>query len=216
MKKYTCGILEHIRKNLKDYILLMLFLLIGIVIGIFCVNHTSIEQQNEINNYITDYINSTKKTEYINYGKLLTDSIFKHLLFAAILWFIGITVTLYPLIYIIFVFRGFCLGYTISSLIAVLGIKDGLLLASTSLLVQNVLFIPVMLAIALSSIKFHSQIISNRETETNRRLKHNKNIKINILKHSIFSMIMIVPIILSSLAETYISMNLANLLIKNI
>lgn len=96
-------------------------------------------------------------------------------------------------------FRGFMLGYTISSIIATLGIKGGSIFIFSYMLLQNIIFIPVLFALAISGVRLYKSIMKDRRRE---------NIKIEILRHTIFSAMLCVILILSSLIETYVSTNI--------
>ena len=99
------------------------------------------------------FINNMKEVQNLDYVALLKDSILKNILLVAILWFFGTTVIGIPIVFGIVAFRGFCLGYTISSSIAVLGTGKGVLFFTVSILLQNLIFIPCMLALAVSRNK---------------------------------------------------------------
>lgn len=213
MKKYKRKgkigniILEHIKNNAKDYLSLLILFVIGIVVGIFVINHTNEEQKQEITSYMNTFINTLKENNTIDYLGLLKDSIIKNVSLSLILWFIGSTVTLIPIIYIIVTYRGFCLGYTISSAVAIWGGSKGFLFSIVTLLFQNIFLIPALLAISVSGIKLYRSITKNRKKE---------NIKLEIYKHSIFSFIMTILLIIASFAEAYISSNLLNGVIQYI
>lgn len=200
-------ILEHIKKNSKDYLILLILFILGVMVGVFFINNSSNTQKEEITVYMNSFINSLKETKSIEYVGLLKDSLIKNISLALLLWFIGSTVTLIPVIYGIVVFRGFCLGYTISSAVAIFGGGKGLLFAISTLLFQNLFLIPALLAIALSGIKLYKSIIKNRKKE---------NIKLEIYKHSIFSLLMTGMLVMASFTEVYISSNLLNFLVKYI
>ena len=106
---------------------------------------------------------------------------------------------LFPFIYGIICYRGFCIGYTSSTIIGVLGVNKGSILLATSLLPQNIIFIPCMLALGVSGLKLYRSIIKDRRKE---------NIKIEMYRHTILCLIMLVGLIVSSLLETYISSTL--------
>lgn len=202
--KLTNIILEHIKNNAKDYFILSIIFIIGVLAGVFFINQTTEQQKGEISSYINTFITSLKEKKDIDSIGLLKDSIIKNITLALALWFIGSTVTLIPLIYGIVAFRGFCLGYTISAIIAVLGSTKGLLFSITTIFFQNILFIPALLAIALSGIKLYKSIIKNRKKD---------NIKAEIYRHSIFSTFMGTMLIGASLIEVYISSHLLNFFI---
>ena len=205
ISKITQLTINHIKDNFKAYIIVSLILLIGIILGVFFVNNMNSSQIEELKTYINTFIDSLKQGATINNLELLKKSIGSNLLFTFLMWFIGSTVIGIPIVLGIVAFRGFCLGYTISSSIAVLGTGKGILFFATSVLLQNIIFIPCMLALSVSGIKLYKSIMKDKRKE---------NIKIEVFRHTIFSLFILLFLILSSLVETYISTNLLLLCIQ--
>lgn len=116
-------ILKHIENNIKNYAIVSIIFLIGIVIGVIFINNTSENQSTEIANYITSFTQGLKDNQEINTLLLLKDSIKKNIVLAVFLWFMGSTVIGISIVYLTICFRGFCLGYTISSILLSLGIR---------------------------------------------------------------------------------------------
>ncbi len=115
-------VLTHIKNNLKEYSIATLLLLIGLIFGIIFVNNASEMQVQDITGYLSEFVNSLKNNAQIDEGALLKDSLISNFLLVLALWFVGSTVIGIPIVYGIILYRGFCLGYTISSAIATLGI----------------------------------------------------------------------------------------------
>lgn len=113
----------HLENNIKEYLIVSIIFIIGIVIGVIFINNVSDNQSLEITNYISSFIQDLKNGESINDLLLLKDSIKKNLVLALLLWFMGSTVIGTSIVYLIICFRGFCLGYTISSIILTCGIR---------------------------------------------------------------------------------------------
>lgn len=199
-------IINHIKDNLKAYIIVSIILLIGIILGVFFVNNLSQENKQEVQEYLTSFTNSVKDGASINNGQLLQKSIGSNLAFTILMWFVGSTVIGIPIVFGIIAFRGFCLGYTISSSIAVWGMGKGILFFITTMLLQNLIFIPCMLALAVSGIKLYQSIMKDKRKE---------NIKFEIFRHTMFSLIILILLMLSAMIETYISSNLAVIYITN-
>ena len=103
--------------------------------------------------------------------------------------------------------KGFSIGCTISSIINTFGAGNGMLIATSFLLLHNIIFIPIMCAICVSGIKMYKTIMKNKQRES---------IKMEILRHTIFCTIMLVFMIISSLVEVYLSTNIAIVLLKYI
>ena len=116
-------ILTHIENNIKEYAIVSIIFVIGIVIGVIFINNISEEQYLEITTYINTFIEDIKENKNISSFNLLKDSIKNNCILAVSLWFMGSTVIGISVVYLTVCFRGFCLGYTISSIITTLGIR---------------------------------------------------------------------------------------------
>lgn len=198
-------IFSHIENNLKEYIIFTVIFLIGIVIGVIFINNISENQGLEINNYITSFITSLKENKQIDDFILLKDSIKKNIVLAVILWFMGSTVIGISIVYLIVIFRGFCLGYTISSIIATCGLWKGILFILSTIFIQNIIFIPCIIALAVSGMRLHNSIMKDRRKE---------NIKLEILRHTIFSVFILILMIVSSFIEVFVSKNILIYIVK--
>lgn len=116
-------LVNHIGQNIKEYTIITLIFIIGIIIGVIFINNTSENQSNEITNYINTFMGDLKSNSDINSLLLLKDSLSKNITLAIFLWFMGSTVIGISIVYITICFRGFCLGYTISSIILTFGMR---------------------------------------------------------------------------------------------
>lgn len=192
-------IVNHIKDNLKSYLIVSLILLIGIILGVFFVNNLTEIQKTEIETYLTEFTNSLKNNATIDQGNVLKKSIGNNLFFTIFMWFVGSTVIGIPIVLGMVAFRGFCLGYTISSSIAIWGTGKGILFFVTSILLQNLIFIPCMLALAVSGMKLYRSIMKDKRKE---------NIKGEIFRHTIFSLMILAILIVSSFIEAYLSTSL--------
>lgn len=203
--KIASILLQHIKDNLKSYFLVAMILLIGIVLGVLFVNNLQEEQSHEVQNYVDEFVTSLQNGTSIDTGKLLRNSIKNNLILAVVMWFAGSTVIGIPIVLGIIWYRGFCLGYTISALIAILGVGKGSLFFATAILLQNLIIIPCMLALAVSGIRLYKSIVKDKRKE---------NIKGKIVKHTMFSIMMLIFLIVASFLETYLSSNLFMLCIQ--
>ena len=183
---------EHVLNNRKEYIIVGLIFVIGIFLGVLFINNIQDNQKTDIETYLNNFINKFKEVESIDNMQLLKISIKEKLLLTIGVWFFGTTVIGIPVVFGIVLYRGFCLGYTISTCIYVLGMSKGLAFVLTSLLLQNMLFIPAVLALAVSGFKLYKSIIKNKDKE---------NIKVEMLRHTIFSIIMLMVLMISSVIE---------------
>ena len=97
-------LLSYIKNNVREFTIIIIIFLIGLIFGII-------------------FINNLKNNLQINKVELLQEALVSNLILALTLWFVGSTVIGIPIVYGIIIYRGFCLGYTISSSIATLGMR---------------------------------------------------------------------------------------------
>lgn len=198
-------ILGYINENIKIYAIVTLMFLIGWVIGIIFVNNSQEVQQEQINGYINTFIQGIKSDAEISKPEILKNSILSNLGITVLLWFLGSTVIGMPLIYIAILYKGYSIGCTISAIVASLGTGKGIVFILSTMLLQSIIYIPCLLSLAVSGVKLYKQIMEDRRTE---------NIKIQILRHSIFCVFIFLMLVIAALIETYISTNIAQRLIK--
>ena len=198
-------VFNHIYENLKLYIVVIIIFLIGIVAGVIFINNVNETQLIEIQNYINSFVNSLKTDSHIDKIELLKNSIGDNLILIVSMWFIGSTVIGIPIVLGIVLFRGFCIGYTVSSIIGVLGVQKGMLFLFTTVFLQNLIFIPVIVCMAVSCIKLYKSIMKDKRRE---------NIKLEIIRHTIISIMLLLFLVIASLIEVYISSNLFILTLK--
>lgn len=198
-------ILEFIQTNSKICLILLIIFFIGVLLGVIFVNNCKETQENQIKSYIQNFVDGIRENYQISSTKLLWNAIMKNFITALVLWFLGLTLIGVPLIYLFIGYKGYCIGFTAASIIATLGGAKGTLFIASTMLLQNIIYIPIIIALATSSIKLYKKIMEDRRRE---------NIKTQILKHTIFSVFMLVILILNSFIEAYISGGISSMLLK--
>lgn len=205
MKNIRKVIKNHIINNKREYLIVALIFVIGIFLGVLFVNNMQETAKNEMTNYFNSFTEKMKSADKIDNIDLLQNSIIQNIILAIVIWFFGTTVIGLPVVFGIILYRGFCLGYTISICVGIMGVSKGIIFILISLLVQNILFIPAILALAVSGFKLYKSIVKDNRKE---------NIKLEIIRHIAFSLVMLVILILSSVLEVFISTNSLKYLIK--
>lgn len=196
---------EHVANNKKEYVIVSILFVIGIFLGVFFINNVGQEPKTLITEYLNQFIEKLKTTEDLNLIELLKTSIGQNIMLAIGLWFFGTTIIGIPAVFGIVAYRGFCLGYTIAACISIMGISKGIIFVLILLLLQNLLVIPAILALAVSGIKLYKSIMRDKTKE---------NVKIEMLRHTVFSLIMLMVLIVSSVIEIFVSTNILKLCIK--
>lgn len=198
-------IAEHIYSNLKEYIIASLIFVVGIFLGVMFINKAGSTQKQEITTYIEKYISSAKEHGGISTKETLKSSIRSNIILAITLWFAGTTLIGIPIVFGIILFRGFCLGYTISACTFTMGVGKGLAFILISTLLQNILFIPATVALGVSGMRLYKSIMKDKRKE---------NIKLEILRHTALSVVMLVAMIASAVVKIKVSGGLVEGMIK--
>ena len=196
---------EHVANNKKEYVIVSILFVIGIFLGVFFINNVGQEPKTLITEYLNQFIQKLKSIEDLNLIELLKTSIGQNIMLAIGLWFFGTTIIGIPVVFGIVAYRGFCLGYTIAACISIMGISKGIIFVLILLLLQNLLVIPAILALAVSGIKLYKSIMRDKTKE---------NVKVEMLRHTVFSLIMLMILIISSVIEIFVSTNILKLCIK--
>lgn len=123
VNEFKTILIQHINENLKDYLILSIIFIIGVMIGVIIINNSDDQSKSEINGYINGFVNIIKDEKYeVDKVKLIKISIIENLKMVGIIWLAGSTIVGIPLIYIISSYKGLCIGYTISAIILTLGV----------------------------------------------------------------------------------------------
>ena len=191
------AIKEDVLNNAKSYLIVTVIFTVGIFLGVLFINQS--ESKTEVEKYINPYIDETKTIQNGDYWGELQKDIKNNILLVLLLWFAGTTIIGIPIVLGIILFRGFCLGYTISACVFTLGKIKGLVFILITVFLQNAIFIPAIMILGVSSIKLYTSIIKDRRKE---------NIKVSILKHSLVSIFILIALLLSSIIKIEISYRL--------
>lgn len=202
-KEIFAIIKDDIFNNAKSYFIIVIMFVVGIFLGVMLVNQT--EDKSEIEKYINTYIDQTKSLQNGNYFLELQKDIKNNIALVSLLWFAGTTIIGIPIVFGVILFRGFCLGYTIASCVFTLGRAKALMFIAITIMLQNIVFIPALIILGVSSIKLYKSIIKDKRKE---------NIKISIIKHSVISIMTMIALIISSIIKIEISYRLIVNLIK--
>lgn len=205
MKKLINSVYEVIDDSKIIFLWVLLFLLIGIVLGSCTVYYMSDFNKVEIGTYFSEFL-SFLGTNKISYLQVLLRSIFNIAPIVLIIVLLGFTLIGCPVILFIDLVKGYILGFTFALLASILGGK-GIILLALGIVIQQIIFIPCI--IILSTVAVKNSIIKIKEGIGKERLK-NSRINKNYMKvQGILSAILIIGIFI----ETYISPNLIKLVI---
>ena len=190
-------ITDYVIHNLRQFLLIFIIFLIGIVLGVSYVNKLEGDSQTQVQNYIQNFIDVLKQgNARIDRMSLAKQNLMENLGLVLLLWFAGSTVIGMPVVLGVILYKGFSLGYSVAAVIASLGIQKGSIFALSSIFLQNIIFIPCLLFLGVSGMKLYQAILKDHRKE---------NIKFEIYKHSMMSLILAGISSIGTLIEVYLS-----------
>ena len=188
---------EHLEKYGKSYLLLFIFIVIGVIIGIFGLNNSSQSSKEQIISYLNNKVVGIEKGN-ISYIILLKNSIWKKIQFFIFLVFLCLSILgKYGAISLV-IFKGFTIGYSVASSVMTFGVGKGILMSLSLTLLTEIMLIPTIFYTIITSLQMFNDC-SYQNYESKRQL---------ILKYIVKLLCIIIIIFLISLIETFINVNI--------
>lgn len=188
---------EHLEKYGKSYLLLFIFIVIGVIIGILGLNNSSQSSKEQIISYLNNKVVGIEKGN-ISYIILLKNSIWKKIQFFIFLVFLCLSILgKYGAISLV-IFKGFTIGYSVASSIMTFGVGKGILMSLSLTLLTEIMLIPTIFYSIITSLQMFNDC-SYQNYESKRQL---------ILKYIVKLVCIIIIIFLISLIETFINVNI--------
>ena len=190
-------LLNYVKNNKKLFFRLLFFILIGIIVGVIYFNVVLEDvEREEISVFVLNTQTRLKENVDINYIRLLINSIKKNTFYIFLIGMLGLFVFGNLLVYLILIFKGLSIGFTISTFLYSFSFSTEFILLIILCIFQNIVIIPSILLISEKSEKLSKSIKEKRI-----------NLRDELCKHIIIMSILIVLSLLVSLIEIYISMN---------
>ncbi|MGL5575745.1 MAG: stage II sporulation protein M [Sarcina sp.] len=205
MKNTFKKIQAVIAENRIIFMWILLFFLIGIVLGSYTIYYMSEMGKVEIGGYFNNFLEYIQTTE-IDYMSVLLNSIKGILPIILLIILFGYTLIGFPFVLLINLFKGYILGFTLALVITVLG-TNGLGIIFTTLIIQNIIFVPVIIMISILSMK------SSIEKFKSIRKENSRN-EISGSEYLLVQSVLTAFILIGIIIETYISPNLVRLVIS--
>ncbi|MEW6080621.1 MAG: stage II sporulation protein M [Bacillota bacterium] len=139
-------------------------LVMGVVAGALAVNHLEAGQRQELYALVDNFVYGMAHEPWkLNPSGILSKSLAGSLKTAGALWLLGLTVVGIPVVCLITLVRGFLLGFTVGFLAFEMGWK-GVVLSLASVFPQNLLAVPALLVLAISSVSFSLYLVRRRSS----------------------------------------------------
>ena len=205
MRMFFSGLMESLKENKITFLWVLLFFLVGIVLGSYTVYYMSDFNRVEITNYFNNFLEFLGGNS-VSYTSILVDSVKSILPMVVIIVLLGYTAVGTPIILMMDLAKGYVIGFTFSLIVSMLGSK-GVMLVLSGLMLQNLIFIPIIMLISVLAIR-HSVTKLKMGVSRDR-------VKLDVSRAYLnFQGLLSLIIISGILIETYISPNLIRLVIS--
>jgi len=202
---FFSGLMESLKENKITFLWVLLFFLVGIVLGSYTVYYMSDFNRVEITTYFNNFLEFLGGNS-VAYTSILVDSIKSILPMVVIIVLLGYTAVGTPIILMMDLAKGYVIGFTFSLIVSMLGSK-GVMLVLSGLMLQNLIFIPIIMLISVLAIR-HSVTKLKMGVSRDR-------VKLDVSRAYLnFQGLLSLIIISGILIETYISPNLIRLVIS--
>jgi stage II sporulation protein M len=191
------AIVKHIKSNMLIYFLVLVFFIAGIAAGAFTVDALSSVQKDELINYFQSFF-SVLNTETVQSAAVFKQSLLNNIQFIVLIWVLGITIIGIPLILLIVGIKGFIVGFSVSFLVEGMGFR-GLILALVSILPQNLLIVPSIIAAGVLGISFSVTMLGRRKSRSK------KSFSSELISYSANFLPVLAIVVVGSLIEGYIT-----------
>lgn len=142
---------KHFNDNLGYYLLTILFLATGMIVGLYCVKYMQDVDKNSLINYITA-VSTSPNGEIMATTNIFVNTLKNNLPIIIGLWILGLTFIGAPVVLLINLYKGFSLGFTFSFFIYALK-QRGILLALLGVLPQNLIYVPCIIFLSVIAMK---------------------------------------------------------------
>lgn len=195
---------NNIIKQKKLYYFLIGLIIVGMLSGILFWFIISNEDKLLVTTDLTNFFNCIKDGNNINYGASLLNSCITNLLYVILIWLLGISIIGLPIILIMLSIKSFIVGFSISSIIAIYGLK-GAIGALVYVFPHQITFLLLLILLGFYATSFCIKLFKYLF------LKQIINFKDAMRKYLKILIISSIAAVLISLFETFISTYLIKL-----
>jgi stage II sporulation protein M len=207
--KMLNSINNHVQNNFWLYVVSLLCICTGIVLGIYSARYMGDFEKTDLLSYLKNFT-TTINSGTINYQAVFMETIKSNIIILIGVWFLGLTMIGIPIILIINIIKGFTIGFTISFIVNGLGIK-GIWFSMLGVLPQNFIYIPCVMVASVLAMEFSLTLLRDRNNS-----QLTSNILIRVTSYSFSFMLVLVIMFFGFFMEAYLTPNIVKLIVANI
>lgn len=191
------GLRKHLSLQMPFYIFVIVLFLTGSLFGILLSGALSAEQQQVLASRLQSFLNMNSAHSMDLRTEMLHTFLFE-MKWIGLIWFVGLSVIGMPLIFMLDFAKGMLVGFTVGCLAGQFSWKS-ILIIMTSVVPQNLLIIPAIVAGSVASIIFSSYLLKHRF------LNRNGSLLRPFVQYSGLSLLLSIMMLAASYIETYVS-----------
>ncbi|MBV4418649.1 stage II sporulation protein M [Clostridium tyrobutyricum] len=203
---------ELINKNVQDnfwlYVISLLCVCTGIVLGVYSVRYMGGFEKSDLLSYLNSFKNSIDNSS-INYKSIFIETLKINVPMLVAIWFLGLTMIGIPIILIIDVLKGFTIGFASSFIIGEMGMK-GIWFDLLGIFPQNIIYIPCIIFSSVLAMEFSLTMFRDR---SNNQWK--SHILLKLTSYSITFVFIIGIMCIGFILEVYLTPNMVKLIVMN-
>lgn len=190
----------HIQENIIQYLLVVIILLAGIVLGNSKVTGLDGEVRIHLLELVDNYVQGNTGEQSLLWGAFLNQA-----RIVVGVWFLGLTVIGLPLILAVIFYRGFSLGFTVGFLVSEKA-GAGWLLSIVSILPQNLVYVPFLAIWSVIAMNFTVYIVKGRKSSL-------VPLTTAVIRYSMLMLFFLLLFLAGAFVEAYLSPWLLSLII---
>ncbi|MBQ9313800.1 MAG: stage II sporulation protein M [Clostridia bacterium] len=159
------------------YIVLLVTFFVGIIMGAFSLKNVDSTSFNEYSESLSEAIS---KVDTKGFNITSRGTFYHGIKIIAIYWIVGMSIIGTPILIGYLGYKGYCLGYTISAVLKILGMQEGNLFVFKHLFLNNIFLVFIMIFLANFSIKISKNFFEKE-----------MNLKTNTLKYTVVTSFML-------------------------
>lgn len=198
----------HIKNNFWLYVISILCLFTGIVLGIYSVRYMGGFEKSDLLSYLKNFT-TTINSENVNYKSIFLETLKNNIPIILAIWFLGLTMIGIPVILIIDIIKGFTIGFAMSFIISGMGVK-GMWISLLGILPQNIIYIPCIILSSVLAMEFSLMIFKDRS-----ELKWKSHVLVRFTSYSICFLLVTTMMFVGFLMEAYLTPNMIKFVVAD-
>ncbi|AKN34042.1 sporulation protein [Clostridium carboxidivorans P7] len=200
---------KHVQSNFWLYIISLLCICTGIVLGMYSVRYMGSFDKTDLLSYIKNF-NTAINSGNISYKSIFSETLKSNVPILLAMWFLGLTMIGIPIILIIDIIKGFTIGFTISFMVNGMGMK-GMMFSLLGVLPQNIIYIPCFILASVIAMDFSMAILKDKSNR-----QWTSNIWVMVTSYSLSFLLVAAVMFIGFLMETYLTPNIVKLIIASV